>query len=113
MKTIDEITKEGKIILDDVGRDGGVAIAYMPGSTEMLRIVFSWGLDWDHVSVSLKYRCPMWDEMCWVKNVFFHKDEVVIQYHPSEENYINVHNYVLHLWKPQSIEIPIPPIYLV
>src|SRR5262245_54586743 len=26
---------------------------------------------WDHVSVSLSHRCPTWDEMCWVKDLFF------------------------------------------
>jgi|WetSurMetagenome_2_1015567.scaffolds.fasta_scaffold457516_2 hypothetical protein len=113
MKKIDEIIKEKKIIIGEIANDGGVGVAYMAGSSEMLRIVFSWGLDWDHVSISLKYRCPKWNEMCWVKDVFFYKNETVIQYHPPEDVYVNNHEYVLHLWKPQNIKIPMPPTFLV
>lgn len=64
---------------------------------------------WEHVSVSHYNRCPYWKEMCFVKNLFWDEEETVIQYHPKKSEYINIHNYVLHLWKPVNIDIPLPP----
>jgi hypothetical protein len=51
--------------------------------------------------------------MCKVKNLFWDKEDCVIQYHPPEKDYINVHRSVLHLWKPIDIPIPMPPRELV
>lgn len=78
-----------------------------------LRIIASSGDGWDHVSVSLPNRCPTWDEMCRVKRLFFHEDECVIQYHPPEEDYVNENEFVLHMWKPHDVKIPMPPVYMV
>lgn len=78
-----------------------------------LRIIASSGDGWDHVSVSLPNRCPTWDEMCRVKRLFFHEDECVIQYHPPEEDYVNHNEFVLHMWKPHDVKIPMPPVYMV
>jgi hypothetical protein len=64
---------------------------------------------WDHVSVSIADRCPTWNEMCWIKDLFFDPEECVLQFHPPQSQYINIHPYVLHLWKPKDIEIPLPP----
>lgn len=58
-------------------------------------------------------RCPTWEEMCYVKDVFWRPDEMVLQYHPPIQNYVNQNNYVLHLWKPIGVEIPLPPDVLV
>lgn len=68
---------------------------------------------WDHVSVSIVNaknvsRMPDWDEMCWVKNLFFEPTECVVQFHPSDEDYVNMHPNCLHLWR--CIEwFPTPP----
>ena len=63
---------------------------------------------WDHVSITLdKKRCPTWEEMCWIKSLFFEDDEAVIQIHPAKEDYINVSKTCLHLWKYQG-EFPLP-----
>lgn len=67
-----------------------------------LSIIASDGGGWDHVSVSLATRCPTWEEMCWVKRLFFEPDEVVMQLHPAETDYVNNHKFCLHLWRPQS-----------
>lgn len=66
-------------------------------------------LAWDHVSVSTRGRCPTWEEMCWVKSLFWGDDEVVIQYHPAKSDYVNFHPYCLHLWRPAGTELPKPP----
>lgn len=68
------------------------------------------GEPWEHVSVSCERRCPMWAEMCWVKELFFEDDELVVQYHPPKKDYVNEHPFVLHLWKPRIASIPVPPI---
>ena len=39
---------------------------------------------WDHVSISLKNRCPNWTEMCFVKDLFFEPEETVMQLHPPQ-----------------------------
>lgn len=64
---------------------------------------------WEHVSVSAKIGLPRWDEMCWVKDQFWEPDEWVMQFHPAEKDYVNIHENVLHLWKPINVEIPHPP----
>lgn len=78
-----------------------------------LRVIASWGMGWDHVSVSHQDRIPTWEEMCWVKGQFFEPDECVMQLHPPEADYVNNHSRCLHLWRPQDVEIPRPPSMMV
>ena len=68
------------------------------------------GMGWEHVSVSIhnKNRCPTWDEMCMIKDIFWSKDDVVVQYHPAKSQYVNIHQYCLHLWKPIGVDMPTP-----
>lgn len=61
--------------------------------------IISDGEGWEHVSVSRPDRCPTWDEMCFIKNLFWGEDDLVIQYHPVKGDYINCHPYCLHLWR--------------
>lgn len=56
--------------------------------------------EWEHVSVSCADRCPTWDEMQKVKELFWRDDETVIQFHPAKAQYVNHMRYCLHLWKP-------------
>lgn len=67
------------------------------------------GKPWEHVSVSLANRCPTWDEMNFVKEMFWSDDECVVQYHPPKSEYINIMPYCLHLWKAVGVKIPMPP----
>jgi hypothetical protein len=57
-------------------------------------------LGWDHVSVSTSTRCPTWEEMSFIKNLFWDDEDCVIQYHPPKSQYVNNHPYCLHLWRP-------------
>ena len=66
------------------------------------------GGGWDHVSVSLKHRCPTWNEMCYIKDIFWEPNETVIQFHPAADVKKNLHKYCLHLWKGNQI-ITMPP----
>ena len=76
---------------------------------EVLTVIASDGLGWDHVSVSLRHRCPTWEEMSFVKDLFFRDDEVVFQFHPAKKDHINCHPNCLHLWRPHLQQIPMPP----
>lgn len=69
--------------------------------------------EWEHVSVSTEFRCPRWDEMRQVKELFFEDDETVMQLHPPKKDYVNSHPFCLHLWRPVSAEIPMPNIDMV
>ena len=74
-----------------------------------LAVIASWGGGWDHVSVSLQNRCPVWDEMNHIKDVFFDEHECVMQLHPPKNEWINNHPNCLHLWRPHGTFIPTPP----
>jgi len=78
----------------------------------VLRVISS-GVDfefnWEHVSVSCERRTPIWEEMCFVKDLFWADTEVVMQLHPSRDQYVNHHPNCLHLWKPMKGQIPLPP----
>lgn len=78
-------------------------------------LIVSDGGGWEHVSVQVvsergvPQACPIWEEMCWVKDLVWEKDEWVIQFHPAEKDYVNNHPYVLHLWRPTDGKFPTPP----
>lgn len=78
-----------------------------------LFVVVSNGNGWDHVSVSRPDRCPTWDEMQWVRDKFFDDSDTVLQFSPPKDKHINVHPYCLHLWRPQTFEVPLPPSYMI
>jgi hypothetical protein len=65
--------------------------------------------EWEHVSVSTPRRCPNWPEMCFVKDLFWKKEETVVQFHPPESKYISNHPYCLHMFRHSKIEFPMPP----
>jgi hypothetical protein len=57
----------------------------------------------------MKIRCPIWEEMCMIKNIFWKPEKCVVQYHPPEKEYINLHPFCLHLWKKIGCEFETPP----
>lgn len=69
--------------------------------------------DWEHISISFPHRCPTWDEMCFVKELFWEPEARVVQFHPPESEYINNHPYCLHLWRHKKLAMPHPPTELV
>lgn len=75
-------------------------------------IMASDGDGWEHVSVHCvsdgAERTPTWAEMCWIKDKFWDEDDVVIQFHPAKEDYVNMHKYTLHLWRPVGVQLPVP-----
>lgn len=79
----------------------------------IIKAIASDQMGWDHVSVSLIDRCPTWDEMCFIKDLFFEEEETVIQYHPPKSVYINHNPHVLHMWRNQTADIILPPLIMV
>jgi len=110
MKTLEEIRQE---LAQHQQRVINAASDGMSGVIRwkhvMLYYIASWGGGWDHVSVHCDGRCPIWDEMCFMRDIFFQDFETILQYHPSKTDYINCHPYTLHLWRPQGEAIPMPP----
>ncbi len=78
-----------------------------------LSVQASNGEGWEHVSVSIEFRCPTWDEMCYVKNIFWNEEDTVIQFHPQKSKYKNFYPFCLHLWRPIGTEIELPDLKLV
>jgi hypothetical protein len=97
-----------------MGNNGAFQI---PGKTlrDALFVIASDGMGWEHVSVSKKYECPTWAEMCKIKELFWDDaEDWAVQYHPPMSRYVNNHPYCLHLWRPTDCgEMPFPPDILV
>jgi len=68
---------------------------------------------WEHVSVSLKDRTPTWEEMCFIKDLFWSESETVVQYHVQSDKHINTHPFCLHMWKCIDKEFPMPEAWMV
>jgi len=70
-------------------------------------------IPWEHVSARARTnkgeRVPTWEEMCWLKSLFWEPEECVVQFHPPESQYVNNHPYVLHLWRCITTPFPQPP----
>lgn len=109
------ITKS-KIVGSDssYGNNGAFRIPHPKIKNYVFICIISDGEGWEHVSVSIQStervvdRCPTWSEMCFIKDIFWSKDECVIQYHPVESDYVSNHPYCLHLWKPVGVTLPTP-----
>lgn len=118
-KDVDPKLTRGRIRTGPYASDDsfGIVGAFQVDSPKGYRllIIASNGEGWEHVSVSIpgKKRTPSWEEMAFVKDLFWEKDEPAIQYHPDEANYVNTHEYVLHIWRPLNWELQVPPWYLV
>jgi len=92
------------------GNNGAFAI--QKSIRTCLWIIASDGDGWEHVSIHAvsenKQRTPSWDEMCFVKSIFWDEEDCVIQFHPPKHDYVNNHKYCLHLWRPVNEKIPMP-----
>ncbi len=110
MKTLEEIKAQNNFVIMNTGNDGGYGHLYLSGAkAKPAAVIFSWGGGWEHVSVSHSHRCPTWEEMCRVKDMFWNEDECVVQYHPPKSEYVNNHPYCLHLWRKCGEDFELPP----
>lgn len=116
MRTMAEIRQNPRIQITQNGADGFRALVRPKSSwgrytTAIVQV--SWGCWWDHVSVSYEGRTPTWEEMAEIKDMFFRPDEVCVQYHPAENEYVNQCKHCLHIFRPQRDALPKPPYWMV
>jgi hypothetical protein len=104
---------EGPMGSDARAGNNGCFFIPCPGTHASLQVIVSDGMGWEHVSVSLRTRCPTWSEMCYIKDLFWDEESTVMQLHPPRSKWVNNHPYCLHLWKPVSEAIRCPPEILV
>lgn len=98
------------------GENWGFFVVERPTGT--LRVIATDGVDidgygWEHVSVSLASRCPTWEEMSFVKRLFWADDETVLEFHPPKTKYVNLAETCLHLWRKVGVNAELPPEILV
>ena len=96
------------------GNNGAFEVPY---NHVLLMIVVGSGGGWEHVSVHAVggggSQTPSWEEMDYVRKLFFRADEWAIQYHAPTAKHIEHHPHVLHMWRPQNETIPVPPTWMV
>ena len=113
MRTLEEIREQPNIMIQQTGPDGGkgeVWFGRVSGS-----VIWSNGGGWEHVSFTphKRFYTPSWDDMCRIKNIFFHPEEWAVQYHPAESEYVNNVPNCLHIWRPIDQVFPTPPSWMV
>ena len=124
MRDIEDIKATAGIVIKKEGKDGfgGTVfpVEYKAGKIKIdtridktLHFIFSWGMGFEHLSVSTPVKTPTWEQMCKMKEIFWKDDEVCMQLHPKKDEYVNMHEYCLHIWKPIDKEIPTPPSIMV
>lgn len=117
MKKISIAVENSRVRTGAYGSNGsygnnGQFLMFAP-TGEPIMILVSDQCGWDHVSVSCRNRPPTWDEMCFVKDLFFDADETVIQYHPPKSKYVDNCGNCLHLWRNHKQEVELPPRWMV
>lgn len=110
------------------GMNGAFQIRYAKDNAIEFFVIVSDGsgmvdnVPWEHVSARARRvngagrayeRVPSWEEMCWLKELFWRDDEVAVQYHPKKSDYVNLHPHVLHLWRFTGGDMPTPPVICV
>lgn len=114
MKTLEELKKTQGLLIRQTAMDGGIGEIWQAGKA-FATVIWSNGGGWEHVSMCPYKRShtPTWEEMCRLKDMFFHDDEVVVQYHPAKSEYVNNMPNCLHLWRPINEVMPTPPTIMV
>ncbi len=93
------------------GNNGAFIVLLAHG--QVVQCIVSDRFGWEHVSVSRQDRVPTWGEMDQVKRLFWGPEDCVVQFHPPESRYVNMHPFCLHLWRPLEAHLPQPPMIMV
>lgn len=63
--------------------------------------------DWEHVMLNGYWskRCPTYEEMAHLKDIFWKEEEITVQVHPKKSEYVNNfgYEYNLHLWRNRNV----------
>ena len=100
---------------DSYGNNG---VFFVPIDKKIIaQVIASDGEGWEHVSVVIledgEEQTPTWDEMSAVKDIFWDKEDTVIQFHPPQREYVNNHTNCLHLWRKTGYDFPLPDSILI
>ena len=76
----------------------------IPRNNATLEVITSTSMGWEHVSIVViqndrDTRQPTYEEMVFVKGLFWDNDEISLEIHPKKSEYVNVNPDCLHLWK--------------
>lgn len=55
-----------------------------------------------HLSISRKDRLPSYDELKSARYQFLPEVPYMVQIFPPEKDFVNVHEFCLHLWQPSA-----------
>jgi len=108
MRKFEDVIKSPRLNIQELDPEHKALMAFLSHpnyKTHDIAIIAGWNEDgkngciMEHVSVSLRRRCPTWDEMSMIKDVFWEDDELVVQFHPPKSQYVNIHPNCLHLWR--------------
>ena len=118
MRKIEEILKDKRIkkVFRRVENDKAIQLKVELRSilaSDTVLAKFTRALGWEHLCISHKNKIPSWNTMQEMKELFFEPEEVCFQLHPANSEYINNHEYCLHIWRPLEEKIPLPPTILV
>jgi hypothetical protein len=64
------------------------------------------GRSFFHISLARPDRMPTWEEVSKVKNEFLGEETPAYHVIPAKKDYVNAHNYCLHIWCPIKGEAP-------
>lgn len=61
-------------------------------------------MGYEHISVSptKKSKMPTWNDMAYLKDIFFEDEEEAYQIIPKKSQYVNIKENCLHIWKPMN-----------
>lgn len=117
MRNLEDILNNGKLkVINKIVEPDSLRISgnyFDPVNQKAYYVIFTSSLGWEHASISQRNKTPEWEIMCRIKDIFWSGEECCIEYHPKEEDYVNMHEHCLHIWKPIGIEIPMPPSIMV
>lgn len=69
---------------------------------------FDGKITWEHVSVmpAKGKRLPSYQEMNFIKMLFWEPEDEVIHFFPKESEHCNLVDNCLHLWRPIGVKMP-------
>ena len=102
MKKFEDIDKRVLWVKNPMSDSFGIKSALMELPTGVrCSLVVGWNESgWEHVSIELyARRLPTWEEMSFIKSIFWEDEDEVVQIHPKKSCYVNLTE-ALHLWRP-------------
>ncbi len=108
-----EFVERYRVTLPQYGTPGNEQNGCFDFKDRGLFVIISSGDGWEHVSVSRKSRMPTYDDMVWVSQTFWDKNDCLMQLRVPLKDHVNISNHCLHWWRPIDQEIPRPPNWMV